>query len=493
MEKDYFLVTTALEEFWDLNQNLLILGRWCLKYNRSSVWDKLNTKLIKARIKTSNQAYNQSQKINDIYERILPIVAGKLNEIHGKNYSLRYWRISIGPWLHLYITAIYDRYWQIKDVITSYPKVSTLLLSKECFVVPNDTEEFNLRFADDAYNLQIYSKIFNFFEKKFPTKAYSQPSSCKLQAKPKSNWKKRLFKNLLDIHRFFIKRVIKNPVVVSNSYFPKFFEIKLILKNFRSYFSALSLNEEIEIFQIDDNLRKQLVNVSLGSDEFSICLSSMLFADMPKCFVEGYDSIVEMGEIAYPRSARIIFTANSWWYNEVFKYWAAHCAEKGTYLLGTPHGGNAFLKNDKSFTHEKNIVDHYYYWHRSRVKTLIPNNLPATKLMNYNRYSVKKNTSGILWLTTTTPRYISFGFPILYPEYFQKYLQWHKKFLSKLSKKVLSSILLRSHPVDHGWNVVKRIKDFEYGVKMQSSSISFKESLSSCELFVCDHISTTYL
>ena len=54
--------------------------------------------------------------VDDLYENVLAELATALNVIHGKRYSLRYWRILIGPWLLHFIPAVYDRYRHIRDV-----------------------------------------------------------------------------------------------------------------------------------------------------------------------------------------------------------------------------------------------------------------------------------------------------------------------------------------------------------------------------------------
>ena len=46
------------------------------------------------------------------YEKYLANLSEKLNQIHGVNYTERYWRIIIGIWLRA-IDALYDRYLSI--------------------------------------------------------------------------------------------------------------------------------------------------------------------------------------------------------------------------------------------------------------------------------------------------------------------------------------------------------------------------------------------
>ena len=494
MKKSYFLALTSIEEFWDRSQNMIYLGKWCLPYDNHLDEDHLSDKIFESHIKGFDDAHNIYQNTDNIYEKILPIVSRQLNTLHKKNYNVRYWRILIGPWLQLYITAVYDRYERINGILTRYPDINTILLSDECFIVPNNTEEFNLRFSDDVYNLQIYSKIFNFIGNNFPKKIMLQEDSKYLSKKIPRSCKKMIFRSLLNFHRFFIKNINKSPIVISNTYFPKFFEIKLISIYFGKYFSTSNLDIKYNDFQKNDFIRQSLSKINFGDDEFSKCLSSMLFSDMPKCFLEGYDTLIEIGKEKYPKSAKAIFSANSWWYDEVFKLWSADCAENGSLLMGTPHGGDSSLINEASFKHEENIVDNYYNWYCNEEKNKQSyTTLPATKLMGLNPKDIQETSNEILWVTTTTPRYISFGFPILYPEYFEEYLIWHIKFTKKLSDTVMSNFTIRAHSVDHGWNIVSRIKNQKPNINIQSLDIQFRDALNNSKLYVCDHQSTTYL
>jgi putative transferase (TIGR04331 family) len=500
MKKKYFLVTTSLEEFWDPEQPLLFLGAWCLRFDRRSYWTLLDGHQVESYLHDAAEAHITYRRIDDVYERILPIVAEALNTIHKTQYSLRYWRLVVGPWLHRYLTGVYDRFERIMCALQEFPDLTTTVLSEKSFVVPQDTNEFNRRFSEDMYNLQIYSKILWFLGKKFPEKAAQQEPSLKFKAVPSRSWKQNLFSTITDVYRFLVIKLVSHPIVISNSYFPKVVELRLFVKLFGGIFTTRGMKQQNMQYQYDNDLRKTLKHMSFGDDAFSKCLSDMLFSDIPKCFVEGYKSIVELGKKKYPSSPKMIFSANSWWCDEVFKCWAANCAENGILLLGTAHGGNYGTSLDMpNLKHETKIVDYYYSWGWGREdchSTIIP--MPAPKLMDSKNVDADNDKSGILWATTVVPRYVMFGFPLTAPELYQEYLLWHKRFALSLSNKVLPAIYLRAHPLghgwlDHGWNVLSRIKEYFPNLRLDSPKKPFLESIGNCRLFVCDHLSTAYV
>jgi putative transferase (TIGR04331 family) len=130
----------------------------------------MNELLMDSPFPSAQEAHSAFNHVNEVYERILPLLAKALNSIHGKDYSVRYWRIVIGPWLIFYLPVVYDRYMHLKTALEKHPDLTTTVLSESCFMTPLNTLDFVARLSDDLFNLQIYSKIFLSLEKKFPNK-----------------------------------------------------------------------------------------------------------------------------------------------------------------------------------------------------------------------------------------------------------------------------------------------------------------------------------
>jgi len=492
--KCYFLATTSLEEFWDTHQHLLFLGEWCLKFDRRSYWITLDGHLIKSYVHGGKEGSKVFHEIDDIYEKLLPIVATSLNAFHETEFSVRYWRIVIGPWLQYYITVMYDRYLRITLALKEYPNLTTTLLSEDSFIVSRDTEHFVNLSSSDFYNLQVFSRILRFLGKEFPSKSATDgklSEGCKVQSR---SWKNAIFRPISDFYRFLVIKLVSNPVVINSSYWPKRLELRLAVKLFGGLFSTIGANEEKKDYQFDDNRRKTFKSVSFGDDVFCNCIGSMLFADMPKCFVEGYKPTVDSAKSFYPNSARIIFSANAWWFDETFKVWAAEKAEKGTLLFGAPHGGNYSAQlTHQARDHEKKILDHYYLEGLSasnaqgeRIQT------PLLKLMPLKDMGASNLKSGILWATTSLPRYFCHDCLFCLPEFHSEYLQWQARFVDSLSPFTLNVLKLRPHSSDFGWGAVSRLKVLYTNLRLDPPETTFIESISNCRLFVCDHMSTTY-
>lgn len=484
-----FLVTTALEEFWDTSKPILFLGSWCMLYNRRSYWGTLNFKVLDNPFDNDEVAEEAYHYVDSLYERILPIVSIAMNAVHGRNYSTRYWRITLGPWLFTYLTVLYDRFGQLKFALLQYPDCITVGLSPESNVLPSDTLDFMFKLKEDLYNFQIYSNLLKFFGKSFPFKKKKQ---CKFSSIHCGlTWKKKIKNYISEKYTKFISRMHQS-IFLKSSYFPRSAQAFFLLKNSLKILPIIA-NTNCDYLQlINVNMRKKIQNIQIGDSEFERCLSEMFHSDIPICFLEGFGELNIEVDKKFPIKSKAIFTSNAWYYDEVFKQWAANSAETGTLLLGTPHGGTyGALAIHPNENHESTITNYYYSWGwtRSCVNAqVIP--MPPPKLMNSEKIGACNNKSGILWVATFIPRYFVESPYSL--KYFNEYLSWQMKFAETLPLELKTKVIFRAHREDPGWGIVQRMNDHFPCIEIDTWDISFEKRLKDCRLYVCDHFSTTF-
>lgn len=486
-----FLATTASEEFWDTDKSIVFLGEWCLLYERRSYWEKINGGLLGSPYGNVDAAENAYRYVNRLYEQMLPSFAASLNSIHEKNHSNRYWRILVGPWLQLYLSATYDRFVHIKQAIDQYPNFTTIGLSETSFVVPTDTLDFVCFLSEDSYNLQIYSKLMSALGREFPGKEIvvrRNPLYGKLLV---NSWKRRAIGYVSNVFAKVCAKFSKT-ILLRNSYFPKKVELQLIARNVGRILSGWNQVNPCPRFEYDSEKRNALRAIEVGEGEFERCLSAMLFWDVPQCFVEGFGAVEKDARDNYPCKTEAIFSANGWYFDEAFKQWAATSADTGTILMGTQHGGNyGALKSMPSEDHETAIVDYYYSWGWERtdcIAKVIP--MPATKLVERKEIGPDNSKRGVLWGATSAHRYV-IQFPYL-PLHFQEYLTWQKRFANALPKEMMADIRFRPHYENYSWGTVERMKDCVPELQVEAWDVPFHASLENCRLYVCDHLSTTF-
>ena len=134
------LVTTALEDTWPKDGSpILFLGEWCKLYERKHVWEKLDYEVAPYHWDDRQKLFNDYNNLLVFYEDALRALADKLNQIHGVNHSLRYWRILIGPWLGYFIQALFDRWFMLDATFRNYNFAGVSVFHREPHEsVPND-------------------------------------------------------------------------------------------------------------------------------------------------------------------------------------------------------------------------------------------------------------------------------------------------------------------------------------------------------------------
>lgn len=438
-----------------------------------------------------NVAEDAFHHVNNIYEKILPNLTKALNSLHKESHSVRYWRILIGPWLNLYLSALYDRFIHIKYAINNHPNFTTLLLSEKAFVTPSDTLDFACLLSEDSYNLQLYTKILIAFEKEFPRKYISISRNALYKKLLVNTWQRKSISFMLKMYAK-ISTTYGKTISLRNSYFSKKIELNFALSHIFHLLPNWSQYKPCPSFPQNIKERCFLKDIDLGDDEFEKFISKTLYLDIPKCFIEGYSFISKEVENNYHRYSDIIFSSNGWYYDESFKQWAAKSAENGALLLGNQHGGNyGALKTMPSENHETTIVDFYYSWGWSRTDCMakvIP--MPATKLTGRKKIGASNKKTGILWVTTSAQRYVT-QLPFL-PSHFEEYLTWQKRFVNALPETSIQELRFRPHYENYAWGTVERILDCIPNIQVESWAIPFETSLENCRLYVCDHLSTTF-
>ena len=97
-----------------------------------------------------------------MHEVILSKLSLKLNEIHDVEFTQRYWRIVLGPWLSSYIPAVWDRWENIKKIITLKEPMKTIIPdnSQVTRVVANDyLSAISIMASSDDWNYLLYCSI----------------------------------------------------------------------------------------------------------------------------------------------------------------------------------------------------------------------------------------------------------------------------------------------------------------------------------------------
>ncbi len=480
------LATTALEEFWDPSLPVVFLAPWCLRYSRRHVWGPLGGTLAPDPWAARGALAAAETDVERRYEAALAALGTAMDARLGERRSARYWRILLGPWLMAYLPALYDRYARIRVALESYAGLTSVVLDPSCEVVPRDTLEAVQLLKGDAYNLQLCSRLLS------ELGAAVRPRELRVDVPPfPFGVRRTLVRTLSDgVSRADVALRAGRVVMVKNAYFPP-----AVLPWLAAMTHGRAIpgpgSPAVPSTAPDPAVRASLVLPPIFDDDFGRLLARWLPRDVPTCLLEGRDAVSQAAE-RFGRASRGVMSANAWYYDEPFKRWAAEAAECGTALLGTQHGGNYGIDaHNPSEDHETIIADVYYTWgweRPGRRAHVTP--MPATKLIGRPTIGPSGEKDGILFVSTTLPRY-PLQFPHT-PERVEAYLALQQRFAAALDAPARAALRLRPHREDGGWDVAERWRDAHPEVQVEAWDVPFVDSLRWCRVCVIDHLSTTF-
>jgi putative transferase (TIGR04331 family) len=491
-DKNIFLATTALEDFWDTTKPIVFLGDWCLRYSRRNFWQPLNGEVLPSIWKDKKIFIDAYVYLQDVYERLLQQMAALLDEVHGEKHDIRYWRIIIGPWLFHYIDVLYDRHLSIQTAKTKYPFFDTIILSEDSFITPLSTSESILLSTDDPYNLQIYSRILSLEKNNFRQK-YSDVIARKAQPIRKKNLLGVIKKKFITTCSRSIALVkTGESVYLVDPYFSKSSIIKIFLKSKGKIKPIFPTNEEMPIATPNNNMRSCFGGILLNNNEFENLIIQLLPYDIPHSFLESY-KMMKKESLNYPSEPKAIMSWVSWYFDEKFKIWAATAAEAGCSLYGVQYGGDYGINQYMQvLDHEVAITDRFYSWgwNDSALKVRI---VPMTVSIAIGKKKFENNNKNtkILFAGTAASRYF---YRLHYPttNHLEKYFDDQVRFFKSAGLSYQKFISYRAFTQDYGFDIVKRIQNACPDLIMEGWDIPFQESLMNCKLFVCDHLSTVH-
>jgi len=483
-------VTTALEETWGVKDKIIFADEACCLYDRRHIWGKRNHTIIPYHWKNKKKFKIDYDYLTKIYEAKLIELSDKLNEIHNVNYSLKFWRIVIGPWLAYFIHLLFDRWQTIlqsKEICGTFKTI--ILRFKDEQVIPLDMKDFISKIKSDKWNHAIYSSILELelaknqiIYKEIDTKSnkiITPYKSIKLILKEKLSFASYLFgKN--------------NKVFIANSYLNKrdFFALNFKL----GIWPIIYKEEKVPAIKVKYAYRDTLdLNLNIR-DDFENILAHNVKKFIPTCYVEGFNEIQKkIARLSWPKSPKIIYSANFLFHDTIAMFYTAKNVEIGAKLVYGQHGGvygQALFSWAES--HERKISDKYltWGWKASRGDNIVP-----IGIINRNKqanFKEKKKTK-LLLVLTSAPRY-SFRLDSSVGKIGFDYMSSNFKFASKLSRSIRSdNLLIRHHPADNGWRQIMRWNDKYPDVKKDSGNSRIFKLLKESKLVVYTCNSTGYL
>ena len=489
------LVTTALESTWPKEGTVLFLGSWCCSFSKRAHWASLESEICPYHWDDRNKLIKDYDYLECIYERFLVVLAKKLNELHGTNFSDRFWRILIGPWLYTCVQVVFDRWFMLKEAIESQEMVQLYALDKDIScLATNDLDAFNEAIEGDEWNEALYSVLVEkFFSDQVEityvrhqcyrttTKVKNKAISFKSRLKGFCNTLSRLFSKDTDVfviapHMSFLKQV---KLHLKLRQFPVFW-----FKPMEEY------SHQDTFFDREDISLSYQLNQDL---HFEVVLEKMLFFLMPRKYLEGFDYLQRMSKLqGWPEKPNAIFTSNSYASDEVFKCWAGDKVDGGSRLVIGQHGGNfGMTPMAIQEAHQIKIADKWLSWGWTDVQE--EKIVPVGNFKSKYKQIRHSSSGDALLVGMTLPKFSYYLYSVPIAGQIESYFNDQLQFASALPDQIRQSLRVRLYPVDRDWNQKKRWQSQNHNVLFDNNKRSLIDSLRASRIFIGTYNATTYL
>ena len=270
----------------------------------------------------------------------------------------------------------------------------------------------NLRFSDYInqkiidYNLVKLKKII--IKEKFQ-------STKNIEIKTNfENYFKKIFKN-------FLNKFKRDDIIVVHLPFISVFN-NLKLQLFLGQIPWVPKNNKPSFIKKNTHLRENLKKNFLFKEKNPIkrFLADIFVEMMPTCYLENIDKIKKLSIETFPNNPKLIYTANAFAGDEVFKYWVSTKTDK---LIVSQHGCNySTTKYKINPSIEEKIANRFITWGMKNFNSHYPGvNFLENKIINYN----KKNNKISLILYAQKGEYFFdefFDF-IAYQDFYKNFLK----------------------------------------------------------------------
>ena len=400
MSKEFSLISTELEIGFDKNKKKILAGNWCFQNIRK----KSNAKfLIVENFWNNKKIFDKDYiYIKKLLKKTTVSITNYLNLIHKSNFSNKFWKILILPWLTIYLPAYYFRWKIVQSAIKTNFFVNFYdLQNLKSDLVPLDSYDFHKKIQNDqSFNYFIFRKIIFYVKDKKKIKIIKKKTtkiSVIKKEEKKSNPLKFFLKKIINI--LFLYLFSFNKIFLEKSIFRKIDNIKInfFLKQLPTYPYDMFNN----VFGFKDFYENKLIDLKKRNiakfnlkheNDFEKFLNHTIAEDIPVCFVEGFEQLYNFAKKIRIKPKKIV-SSYYHYFNELFKVWVAHLREnKVSKFYTVTHGGGGFLKKSSSLNFEKEIADKQIVWYKSNSQNEIQ--LPASKFI-----TTKKNTNSKFFIS----------------------------------------------------------------------------------------------
>jgi putative transferase (TIGR04331 family) len=461
-------------------KNFIYLGKWAVN---SEDLDK-KFKIVDYHWNDINKKKKDFYYIRSLSFKISFYLYKNLNITHNKNYSYKFWKFLLFPWIFRYVCIFFDRWESIETAIKRNKKCNFLAFKGLTFNKSiKNYQDFVELFHSDHGNQKLYQEIISFLNKDLLLfkKIKFANSNVNFIVLIYLRTKKFFFR--LIYNKFFI---FLNEIIVKNGY--NFYFVKvggLSKKKFNffdrvynnSYFSHFieKLNFNIiNSFKPDTEKRilfKKIINnnkIKLKS-KFEKFLYKKLDTFIPESLVENFDNYLNKN-FTIPNSA--FFISSYIHTNDNYhKFSIAKKIENDSKYIILEHGGSLPLYLDYPDI-DKELCDYKLTWFKFNKHTYQSPSNPLNYSVTRSTFSKKKNEK-LLIFSSFRPRWSSGLATTLLSSQQVDDLDFLNAFRNCLNPKIKKEILIKGPTISKKFSY-----DWEYLYKKNNyNNITYSRNI----------------
>lgn len=432
------LVLSKLLEEKNSKNNQVFFDRYCCAEHETI---KSSNNLLGPTGCSLKELRQDTAEVFKIYKFLLNQLASILNKYHNKNENNRFWEVLIGQWLNTYIKIFYNRIRTLEKGLINFKVTNIRIGNYENYdFSSNETGgyyestrnlEWDMMFKSRAaFELLKYYKNIKF------EKSYFQQSFFSNYNHYEDLKKKRLKNNLSFVLKNLNLFNFQPHVIFDETYFGLKKEVyyQLLLGQYPFIF----LPKKIAIAKKNLQLRSELGKNFFSTKNYKVnILKSNLLEDLPLIFLEGFkflESEIKFSNL--PKNPKVIFTSNSFFFNESFKYYTAINLHKLKYFIGQ-HGSSYGTHITHQFSPEYRTSDKFITWGQKDTKKDRP-------LFNFKKQFVNPNFKKKYFLVINR----TLGYPVETwdkTDHYYKHFKNRNNFIENLNYCYKEDLIFRLH------------------------------------------------
>lgn len=474
IETDYSntkrLILSSIPADFDPKSDIL-LGPWCLldKEHLFSEWEKINIAVDP--LPTTESLVEASNLTCEYASSLIPILTEKLNQINEVNYSIKFWRLMLLPWLILLVQSTWERQCRIKRCIKEYHdhEIEVPVLEDTIIFDFDSTLDYlHNGVLNPIYNYWILSRV---LEKE-------RPDKWKLLYEKTTGERNSInIENKISL----IKKVYD--ILLGGSRCKGVFGISRLSRNFWSMFLSLKpIREKSEICKSGYDKDKDGL-------EWNIDFEPLVWNLMPKCFKD-VNNISRRKFKAKKGKFRLIGPLIYW--NEIEKYRLGLCIENGEEIVLAQHGSGYGTAKVYPFPSQIEYSQHAFFSWGWREQEDYKGNIIALSSPYlskfHNKYKPKNNSLILVCAGSRVYRFRLDSFP--QPFEIISYLRNRFDFLKNISPIIFNKLYYRPSPDNHPSLSEKYYLERDFP-KIKICEGKLHPQILKCKMLVIDNPGTT--